>query len=164
MIVDRRDDLEAVPLVERRRLEGERHQDDLRAASASRFPLGAQEQLRPEPTVALRLLHPELPQLTGAAPGAPADPCHDAIALAHEEREQLAVHDVSGARVELVDPILQELHFVWRRVYRNRREFAHSLASLHMLNAGLGVRRERRMPANPFRSPRPADRARATLW
>jgi hypothetical protein len=87
MIIDRRDDLEAVTLVEGRRLEGERHQHDLRASAPSRLLLGSLEQLCTESAVAVRLLHPELAQLTRPAPGVPADPRHDAIALAHDERE-----------------------------------------------------------------------------
>src|SRR5262245_8501866 len=63
MIVDRGNDLEAVPLVECWHLEGERHQHDLRAAAPSRFLLGRPEQLRPEPLAALRLVHPELAHL-----------------------------------------------------------------------------------------------------
>src|SRR5262249_21665428 len=101
------------------------HQDDLRAGAPPRLLLGGLEQLRTESAVTLRLLHPELAQLTSTAPCVPADPCHDAIALAHEEREELAVGDASGARVELVDPIFQVLHFVWRRVDRDQCDFTH---------------------------------------
>src|SRR5262245_10153198 len=164
MIVDRRDDLEAAPLVEHRRLEGERHQHDLRAAAPSRLLLGGLKQFRPESAATLGLLHPELAQLTSAAPRVSADPRHDGIALAHQEREHLTVGDAGRPRVELVDPILQKLHFVRRWVYRYQRDFTHSLAPFHVLNAGLGVWRERRMPASPSRSSRPADRARATRW
>jgi len=81
MIVDRRDDLEAVPFVERGCLEGERHQHDLRAAASPGLLLGGLEQLCAESAATLRLLHPELAQLTGAAPRVPADPRHDAFAL-----------------------------------------------------------------------------------
>ena len=87
---------------------------------------------RTESALTLRLLHPELAQLTRAAPRVSADPRHDAIALAHKEGEQLAVGDVSGPRVELVDPIFQVLHFVWRRVDWSQRDLAHALASCHL--------------------------------
>src|SRR5262245_27374566 len=109
MIVDRRDDFEAMPLVKRRRLEGECHQHDLRAASPARLTLGRREQLRSESAATLRLVHPELAQLTGAAPRVPANSRHDGIALTYEEREQLAVRDVGCLRVELVNPIFQKL-------------------------------------------------------
>src|SRR4030095_10969955 len=110
VIVDRRHHLEAVPFVERRCLEGECHQHDLRAAASSRLLLGGLEQLCTEAAVTLRLVHPELTQLTGATPRVPADPRDDAIALAHEEREQFAIGDVGRARVKFVDPIFQVLH------------------------------------------------------
>src|SRR5262245_55496722 len=109
MIVDRRDDLEAMPLVERWCLERERHQHDLRAAAPLRLSFRGQEQLRAESVAALRLVDPKLSQLTGTAPCVAADPRQDALAIAHEEREQLAVGDVRRARVELVDPIFQVL-------------------------------------------------------
>jgi len=125
VVFDGRDDFEAVSLVERRRLERERHEHDLRAAAATRLLLGSPEQLRTEPAVALRLFHPKLPQLTGTAPGVPADPRHDALLIAHEEREPFAIGDASGARVELVNPIFQILHVVWRRVDRTERDLTH---------------------------------------
>src|SRR5262245_28481143 len=93
MIVNGRDDLERVFPVEPRCLEGERHQVDLGAATPSRFLLGRLQQLRADAAVPQRFLHPELPQLTGPAPGVPAHARDDAIALAHEEREQLAAPD-----------------------------------------------------------------------
>src|SRR5262245_10175034 len=164
MIVDRRDHLEAEPLVERRGLERESHQHYLRAAAPSRLPLGGLKQFRPESAATLGRRHPELAQLTGAAPRVSVDPRHDGIALAHQERERLTVGDAGRPRVELVDPILQKLHFVRRWVYRCRRDFTHALTLFHALNAALGVWRERRMPASPSRSSRPADRARAMLW
>jgi len=91
------------------------------------FLLGRPEQFRTEPTVAWRLVHPELAHLTGTAPGVPADPRHDAAAFAHKEREQFAVGDTGGARIELGDPIFQVLHVVWSRVDGNQRNFTHSL-------------------------------------
>src|SRR6187455_1048010 len=101
MIVYRRDHLEAVPLVEGRRLEGECHQYHLGAAAPSCLVLRGSKELCAQSPVTLRLIHPELAQLTGAAPRVPADSRHDAIALVHEERQQLAVGDVGGPRVEL---------------------------------------------------------------
>src|SRR5262245_23135604 len=75
-------------------------------------------------------MHPELAQLAGAAPGVPADPRHDALALAHNERERFAISDVRGARVELVDPIFQVLQIIWRRVDWSQRDLAHFFARL----------------------------------
>src|SRR5262245_29084703 len=114
MVVDRRDGFEPVPLVENRRLERKRHQDDLRAAAAPRFVLCRLEQFRAEAALPFRFLHPELPQLARPAPRVPADPRDDAIAGADEEGERLSVADTGGVRVELVDPIFQILHLVWR--------------------------------------------------
>src|SRR5690349_11286747 len=116
MIVDCRDDLKAVPFVERGGLEGERHQHDLRAAAAARLLLGSLKQLCTESAVPVRFIYPELAQFTGAAPRIPADPRHDAGALAHEEGEQFTVGNASRTRIELVDPIFEVLHFFWRRV------------------------------------------------
>src|SRR5262245_54986034 len=101
MIVDCRDDFELLPLVEIRRLERERHQDDLRAAAPSRLLLGRLEQLRAEATVPVRLVHPELAQLTRPAPCVPANPSDYAIARARDEREQLPIADAGGGRIEL---------------------------------------------------------------
>jgi hypothetical protein len=61
MIVDRCDDLEAVLLVESGRLKGEGHQHNLRAAPASRLPLGGVELLCAESEMPFRFLDPELP-------------------------------------------------------------------------------------------------------
>jgi hypothetical protein len=125
MVFDGRKNLEPASLVERGRLEGKRHQHDLRATAPSCLLLGRLEQLRTESPATLRLVDPELTHLTGAAPGVPADSSHDALSLAHKERKVLAGAYASGTRVELVDPIFQVLHFVWRRVDRTQRDFGH---------------------------------------
>src|SRR3954453_8091984 len=106
LILNCGDDFEIVLLVERRCLERERHQHDLRAAAPSRLLLGGLEQLRTEATVPLRLFHPELAQLTCPAPRVPANPRDDAIVRADEEGKQLSPGDAGGARIELVYPIL----------------------------------------------------------
>src|SRR6516164_44582 len=111
MIGDRRDDLEADARVERRRLEGESHQQHLRAAAATRLLLRSAEQARAEAPAALRLLDPELADLAAAAPGIAADAGDDASGVvAQEEREQLAVRDAGDARVVFVDAIFEVLH------------------------------------------------------
>src|SRR5262249_20067960 len=125
MIVDGRDDVEPVFPVEPRCLEGEGHQDDLGAAAPSRLLLGRLVQRRPEAAVAQRFLDPELTQLAGPAPRVPADARDDAIRRAHEEREQFAIADAGDARIELVDPIFQVLHVVWRWLGRIQRDLAH---------------------------------------
>src|SRR5262245_47435277 len=127
MIVDRRNDLEAMPLIEGRRLKRERHQHDLGAAAPFRLLLGCLQQLCAESTVPLRLLHPELTHLTGATPRVPTDARYDAIAVSDEEGEERAVDDVGRARVELVDPIFQVLHFVRRRVDQSKGDVIHRL-------------------------------------
>jgi len=96
VIVDRRNHLEAAPFVERGRLKRERHQDDLRAAAPARFLFGGVEQLRSKSAVTPRLFHPELAQLTGAAPGVAANPGNDGILLADKERQQPAVVNPGG--------------------------------------------------------------------
>src|SRR5215212_9004013 len=122
VVVNGRENLEPASLVERRRLKGERHQHDLRAAPPTRLLLRGLEQLRTESAATLRRLDPELAHLTRAAPGVPADPRHDAILLAHEEREPLAVRDAGSARVELVNSVFQILHVVRSRVDRTQRD------------------------------------------
>jgi hypothetical protein len=66
MVVDRRDHVEAALRVERRRLERERHQHDLRAAAPPCFLLRRRIQLSAEPAAAARLIDPELPDLASA--------------------------------------------------------------------------------------------------
>src|SRR5262249_24568708 len=106
-----------VPLVERRRLERERHQHDLRAAAPARLLLGRAEEVRTEPSMAPRLLHPELPHFAGAAPGVAADAGDDAVGvIANEDGEPLAVRDAGDARVELVDAVFQVLDIIGRRL------------------------------------------------
>src|SRR5262245_40804241 len=121
MVVDRRDDLEAVSLVERRGLERERHQHDLGAAAAVRLALGRAEELGTQPLTSPPLLHPELAHLARAAPGIAADAGDDAVALvANEDREPLAAADPGDARVELVKAIFQVLNVVRSRLGRRQ--------------------------------------------
>src|SRR5262249_50215730 len=129
MVGDRRDDLEAVLLVERRRLEGERHQHDLGATPPPRFLLGRVEQLLAEPPMALRLLDPELADLAGAAPGIAADAGDETTGvIAAEECGPLAIGKAGDGRVVLVGAILQVLHLFRRWLDRPQVAGAYELA------------------------------------
>src|SRR5262245_49314310 len=126
MILNRRDDLKTLLFVESRRLKGEGHQDNLRATTPSRLLLGRLEQLRAEAAMTPRCFHPELAHLTGPAPRVPTDAGDNAtIAVADEEREPFAAADARDVRIELIDPIFQVLHVVWRRISGIQRDLTH---------------------------------------
>ena len=73
VVVHYRDDLKAVPGVEIRRLETERHQHDLPAAPSTGLLLCGAKQPRPQPLLAPRLLDPELADFEATTPQRAAD-------------------------------------------------------------------------------------------
>jgi len=126
MVVERGDDFESPALVVGRSLEREGHQDDLLAAAPAGLLLGRPIQLRSQAKAAPRLLDPELADLAGTTPGVAADPGDDAAGIVpQEEREPFAVRDARGRRVVLVDAVLQVLHFIGRRLDRQKLGVAH---------------------------------------
>src|SRR5690349_149019 len=103
MLGDTRDNGESVPLIERRRLERERHQDDLRAAASARLLFGQKKQPRAESLATSGFVDPELPDLTGASPGISADAGDQATALADQECQILTVDHARDSGVEVVE-------------------------------------------------------------
>src|SRR5262245_51565582 len=116
-VVDGGEGFEAALGVEGGGLKRERHQDHLPAAAASRLPLGRVEEPCSQPLPPPRLFHPELANLATAAPRVAADPGHDPAALVlDEDCEPFAVPVSRCPRVELVEPVLQVLDLLGRRI------------------------------------------------
>src|SRR5262245_10248120 len=116
-VVDGGEGFEAALGVEGRGLKRERRQDHLPAAAASRLPLGRIEEPRSQSLPPPRLFHPELANLAAAAPRVTADPGHDPAALVlDEDGEPLTVPVSRCPRVELVEPVLEVLDLLGRRL------------------------------------------------
>src|SRR5262249_369190 len=116
-VVDGAQNLETVLRVEGRGLEREGREHDLPAPPAPRLPLGRVEQPRPQSLPPPRLLYPELTNLAATAPRVAADPGDDPAALVlHEDGEPLAIPESRCSRIELIDPVLQVLDLLGRRI------------------------------------------------
>jgi hypothetical protein len=129
MVVHHRDDFKSVLGIEGRSLEAEGHEKHFPAATPAGLSLCCSKQSRAQSLPAPRLLNPELANLRPTAPRIPADPGDDPMVLVpHEDRQPLAARDACRGGVELIEPILQELNIVWRRLGADEKfTIAHGL-------------------------------------
>jgi len=114
-------DLEAKPLIEKRRLEAVSVQHDLVTSAHDRLSLRGFDESFAVAMVAEVFADPQVTDFTGSTPGPAVKTCNNLCALvAQQKRYESSVDNLGGFDVVLIDLALKEVHigvgriFYWR--------------------------------------------------